>query len=177
MKINYRGNYEQIKLAVEDANDVLNLDTFYSLIAKCEKFNCSKKTASEVAEILKTTTLEVEVKVYKPKWIFSKVLGYFVKGKPNCVFLNKRKLYRDTGSITNTIIHEYVHAVDNKYNNKIIDFGHNCGAHKNTAPYVIGNIAEIIIDGYEINDIESELKLFKNVINYEIVDNLNIEDL
>ncbi len=162
MKINYKGNYEQVKLAVEDANEVLYSNEFYELIRQHTNFNCSKKTPQEIADIIQNTSLEVEVKLYKPRWRFSKVLGYFVKSKPNNLFLNSRKLYRDTSSISNTIVHEYVHAVDNNFDNTIIDFGHNCGTLKNTAPYVIGNIAEIIIDGNEIDDIDSSLKHFES---------------
>jgi hypothetical protein len=160
MKINYKGNYEQVKLAVEDANEILYSREFYELINQRENFNCTEKTPQEISKILQETDLEIEVKTYKPKWRYSKVLGYFVKSKPKNVFLNSRKLYRETSSITNTIVHEYVHAVDNHFENTAIDFGHNCGTFKNTAPYTIGNIAEIMIDGNNLIDIDSRLEQF-----------------
>ena len=157
MKINYKGNYEQVRLAVEDANEVLYSNEFYELIEQYKNFKCTEKTSKEIASILKLTTLEVEVKIYKPRWRYSKVLGYFVKSRPKNIFLNSRKLYRNTSSITNTIIHEYVHAVDNHFDNSGIDFGHNCDTFKNTAPYTIGNIAEIMVDGNDINNFDSSL--------------------
>lgn len=160
MKINYRGNYEQVKIAVEDANEVLYSREFYELIKQHKNFNCTEITPEKISEILQETDLEVEVKTYKPKWRYSKVLGYFVRSKPKNVFLNSRKLYRNTSSITNTIVHEYVHAVDNHIDNSIIEFGHNCGTFKNTAPYTIGNIAEIMIDGNNLIDIDSRLEQF-----------------
>ncbi len=163
MKINYRGNYEQVKTAVEDANEILYSKEFYEIIKQLKSFKCTKKTPFEISEIIEKTDLEVEVKTYKPKWRYSRVLGYFVRSKPRNLFLNKRKLYRNTSSITNTIIHEYVHAVDNHYDNTVIDFGHNCGTFKNTAPYTIGNIAEVMIDGNNIEKIDSRLEEFQNL--------------
>ena len=162
MKINYKGNFEQVKLAVEDANEILYSSNIYDLIKQFEEFNCAKKTPAEIAEILRDTDLEVEVGIYKPRWVYSKVMGYFVRNRPNNIFLNSRKLYRDTNSITNTIVHEYVHAVDNRNNNDLIEFGHNCGTYTNTAPYVIGNIAEIIINGNEIENIKKSIDKLSN---------------
>lgn len=150
MKVTYEGKRNQIILAVEDANEILNSQIFYDLIDKHPGFSCSKKSPKEISELLKDSQMEIEVKLYKPKWKWSKVLGYFVKGYPNTVFLNVRKIYRDTNSITNTIIHECIHALDNNVNNSIIEFGHNCGYFDNTAPYEIDNIAEKIIDGEDI---------------------------
>jgi hypothetical protein len=163
MKINYKGNYEQVKIAVEDANEILYSKEFYELINKREDFNCTEKKPKEISKILQETDLEIEVKTYKPKWKHSKVLGYFVKSKPRNVFLNVRKLNRQTSSITNTIIHEYVHAVDNHFDNSVINFGHSCGTFKNTAPYIIGNIAEIMIEGNNIINIDSRLKQFEEL--------------
>ena len=152
MRINYKGKYDQIKTAVEDANDVLNSDDFYKLISDHGDLNCSDLSSQEISNIIKNSQLEIEVKIYKPRWKFSKVLGYFVKSKPNNVFLNSRKIYRDTNSISNTIIHEYIHAVDYNNNNEI-QFGHNCGSFDNTAPYVIGSYAELLIEGNNIDEI------------------------
>lgn len=162
MKINYKGSYEQVKIAVEDANEILYSKEFYALIRDRKEFNCTKNTPNQIADILEQTTLEIEVKTYKPRYRFSKVLGYFVKSIPNKVFLNKRKLYRNTCSITNTIIHEFVHAVDNHDGSKT-DFGHSCDDFQNnTAPYTIGNIAEIMVDGNNLKDIDSSLEQFNN---------------
>ena len=134
MRINYKGKYDQIKTAVEDANDVLNSDDFYTLISNHGDFNCSEFSSENISNIIKKSKLEVEVKIYKPRWRYSKVLGYFIKSNPNKIYLNSRKIYRDTNSITNTIIHEYVHAVDNSNNDNAIEFGHICESFTNTAP-------------------------------------------
>lgn len=154
MRINYKGRYNQIITAVEDANDVLNSEDFYTLILQHGDFNCSNFSSEKISNIIKNSTLEVEVKIYKPRWRFSKVLGYFVKSRPNNIFLNSRKIYRDTNSITNTIVHEYIHAVDNS-NNSEIQFGHNCGSFDNTAPYIIGSYAELLIEGNDVKEIST----------------------
>ncbi|MGY5351088.1 hypothetical protein ACXGQW_00705 [Wenyingzhuangia sp. IMCC45533] len=151
MKVNYEGKKTQIILAVEDANELLNSDILFDLIEKHPGFSCSKKSPKEISKLLSDSEMNIEVKLYKPKWKWSKVLGYFVKSRPNTVFLNVRKIYRETNSITNTIIHECIHALDNNVNNSIIEFGHNCGYFDNTAPYEIGNMAESIIDGENID--------------------------
>ena len=165
MRINYKGNYSQIITAVEDANDILNSEDFYNLISKHGDFYCAPDFSSEdISNIIKNSKLEVEVKIYKPRWKFSKVLGYFVKSKPNKIFLNSRKIYRDTNSITNTIIHEYVHAIDNNNNNKTIEFGHICDSFTNTAPYVIGSYAELLMEGTEIVEIPN---LINNLVQQQ----------
>ena len=154
MRINYKGNYSQITTAVEDANDVLNSEEFYTLITQHGDFNCSDFSSEKIANIIKNSKLEVEVKIYKPRLRYRKVLGYFVKNRPNNIFLNSRKIYRDTNSITNTIVHEYIHAVDNS-NKSEIQFGHNCGSFDNTAPYIIGSYAELLIEGNDVNEIST----------------------
>jgi|TARA_B110000114_G_C15090695_1_gene398446 hypothetical protein len=147
MNVTYQGIYNQIKLAVEDANELFNSPIFYELIEKHPGFSCSEKKPIEIADLIRNSTLKIQVKLYKPRWKWSKVLGYFVKSHPNTIFLNIRKIYRETNSITNTIIHECIHALDYNENSNIIEFGHNCGYFDNTAPYEIGNIAESIVNG------------------------------
>ncbi|RCS28100.1 hypothetical protein DUT90_01980 [Polaribacter sp. WD7] len=153
MRINYKGKFSQIITAIEDANDILNSEEFYQLISNHGDFNCSDFSSEDISNIIKKSKLEVEVKIYKPRWRYSKVLGYFIKSKPNKIFLNSRKIYRDTNSITNTIIHEYVHAVDNDNNSNAIEFGHICQSFTNTAPYVIGSYAEFLMEGNATTEI------------------------
>lgn len=162
MKINYKGNSDNIQLAVEDANDILYSEKFYELISSYSKFECTDNlTPNKIADIIRNSELEVEVKLYKPRYKWSKVLGYFVKSRPTNVFLNKRKLNRESSSLTNTIIHEYVHAVDYDSDNGKIRFGHyKCSSLNYSAPYIIGNIAELMIDGYEVEDIEQSMAKF-----------------
>lgn len=172
MRIIYRGDLSQVHLAVEDANDILNSNSFYEAISQYRNFNCTKMSPSQIAEIIKDSTLEVEAEDYRPRWPYSKVLGYFTKKKPNNIFLNRRKLYRNTESISNTIIHEYVHAVDNDFDDTIIDFGHNCGTFKSTAPYVIGKIAEAIIDGGLDESLKDRIQA---LIDEEVVEDFHID--
>ena len=147
MEVFYKRNDSQLEIAVEDANELFNSEIFYELIGKHPGFSCSQKSPVEIAELIKNSNLKIELKLYKPNWKWSKVLGYFVKSHPNNIFLNIRKIRRSTNSITNTIVHECIHALDNHENSNIIEFGHNCGYFVNTAPYEIGKIAESIIDG------------------------------
>lgn len=146
MRIYYKGVLAQIALAVEDANELLGSEPFYRLIAQSTPFKCTNLTPEAISNIIKESFLEVEVLLYKPQWHFSSVLGYFSSDYPNNIFLNARKIYRETNSITNTIIHEYVHAVDNIYDRKIINFGHDCAHQSGTAPYVIGQLAEKMVN-------------------------------
>lgn len=170
MNITYVGDLSQVKLAVQDANEVLFTDTFYSQIRILSKFNCTQHTPSEIADIIKTSSLKVEVKTYRPKWAYSKVAGFFIRKFPNTLFLNNRKLYRDTTSITNTIIHEYVHAVDFNQHGEF-RFTHDCTLN-NTAPYVLGQIAELIVNGSELSYIGNDL----NALEHQPVDNCIIDD-
>jgi hypothetical protein len=69
-------------------------------------------------------------------------------------------------------VHEYIHAVDYEHNNQSITFGHDCENLFKTAPYIIGGIAEDIINGdvnYPIlgSDIAPEFEIDNNrIINF-----------
>jgi hypothetical protein len=165
MKIQYNGSDQRIKVAVEDANDVLNEQLFYNEIASKTPFECTKLNPKEISSIIQKSSLKVNLKFYKSRWPFSTVNGYFVKSTPNVIYLNIRRLNRSTPSLSNTIVHEYIHSIDNEYNDQIIDFGHTCKNLSKTAPYIIGGIAEAIING--------EAKNFNNnsLIEFEIEEN------
>jgi hypothetical protein len=68
------------------------------------------------------------------------------KNYPNSLFYNSKKLWRNIGSIVNTIVHEYVHSVDGSSG---VDFGHgsqSSAGKNNFAPYWIGNKVEMFYE-------------------------------
>ena len=138
---------KNLDVAIGLANTVTALDSFYTMItSRTEPFQLAdtEATPARVAEILRTSTMPVRVNLAKTKWPFSRVTGWTPAGDPDDIFLNLRLIRRSPLSLANTIIHEWIHAVDNRYP---MDFGH--GGNRNrggkmaeSAPYWIASEAE-----------------------------------
>ena len=83
-------------------------------------------------------------------WKYRKTTAYVDPSTPNTININTRKLNRSVASVVNTLVHEFVHTVDyTDENHSGIDHGHagNSNAGKeDTAPYWIGQQAELIIN-------------------------------
>lgn len=141
--IKYNGKHLGVSRAVKLANRMFSNNNFYSKISKGQQFDMSDISNKELANLLKISfhRYDIEVKLWKPWWYFSRAIAMFDKRKPNTIFLNARKLQRSDESILGSIAHEFVHLVDNK---AIGSFGHGNNYRRgkeNTAPYKIGTIA------------------------------------
>lgn len=138
--LSYKGNNAKIKRAVKRANKILQSDAFYEEIKKVKSFDFSELTGEEVAKLMRDANHTIVIKgAFKP--IANASTTSSGKIKVSWIRFSKRLA---TG--VNTLIHETVHAID-LMDNKT-DFTHNGNSPKGqerTAPWVIGKIAEDMI--------------------------------
>lgn len=135
---------ENMNTALALANLVTSLDEFYRRIASRgqpfdKRFTSSDATPEAVADELRRSALVVTVRVQKK--IRRRVLGWTYTGHPDVVYLNSRALNRPAIEIASTLVHEWVHAVDDL---SPLDFHHgdnNPTGKSNAAPYAIDQLA------------------------------------
>ena len=104
---------------------------------------------------------DIYVKIYYPRWKYSKAIGYFSPSNPRDINMNGYKLNRSKSQIVGTLYHELVHMADNV--DMIKSYGHGDNSPKgksNTAPYLIGSKAASCVDisDYETKDIHTYRK-------------------
>ena len=140
LQLEYNGSNAAIATAVKEANIILNSPDFYSKISAIQRFDNTTQSGLQIADDIKNLRRTVEVEEYWNPFGANAKTVFVIK-------LNSAKLRRSHASITNTVIHETVHAVDWWTNNKW-DYTHdsnNPEGQENTAPWVIGSIAETLV--------------------------------
>lgn len=148
MIVTFPGTNKNVVNAVTRCNQILQDPAFFDLIRQHPAFDRSTATPAQIADLMQRSTSAVTVELYTPKWLWSKALAYEDHRYPNKVFLNARRLSRSLGSLSATIIHECVHALDAE--DEALRFGHgdnNPNGKENTAPYWIGDLAYVMISG------------------------------
>lgn len=81
----------------------------------------------------------VIVETYKPKWYWSKAIGYTLPSKPNYIFVNANKLSTlEVEDYVGNFAHEFMHIIGFKHK------GNNPSKFRNleSVPYVMGALAE-----------------------------------
>jgi hypothetical protein len=138
VKLHYLGKNEKIIAAVAEANKILSKPEFYIRVDTIQRFDNSTYSGLRVSNEIKNLNRVIEVEDYWKPW------GSANAKTVSVIKLNTAKLKRSHSSITNTIVHETVHAVD-WWVNKEWDYTHDGNSpngQDNTAPWVIGAIAE-----------------------------------
>lgn len=137
-QLNYIGNNKKVKLAIAEANKILSNPDFYKQIEAVNKFDFTDYNGKQIADEIHSLNKAIIVKNY---WVpFSKTKAKTLSE----ISINTATLNRPVSSIVNTLIHETVHAVDWLTNNDW-DYTHDgqkADGQENTAPWVIGDIAE-----------------------------------
>jgi len=146
----YNGRNELIKDCVERANHLIVNDVFLDEI-RFRSFSMATCTGEQIVDDINNTPNNtpnnLHVRLYKSKNPFTSSLGYYSPSTPNDIFLNSRKLNRSKGSIVSTLIHEWIHYCDDCNTHESYGHGDNSPIGKeNTAPFLIDNIAESIVD-------------------------------
>lgn len=143
-KLTYSGNNILLSEAILKANRLLSNTEFYEKIKSIHHFDNANGYTGEqiVKEMLYIES--VVVYEYKKRWTSTTAITQDQIGV-NMLKLNRYSDHkRNIASITNTLIHEFIHAVDWKTNQKW-DYTHRTQYAENppiSAPYVIGEIAE-----------------------------------
>lgn len=146
MKLIYQKRNKRIKKAVQSANEVLSNPEFFRSISQLPQMDNTPLSSKEIADLLKNHNQPVYVKRFWRPYSRTNAItaGYkFIKLNS----LNLRN--RSNKSIVNTIIHEYIHAVD--FFDGSLNFTHHDnsnphGEEDNTAPWRIGKLAEDFVD-------------------------------
>ena len=137
LQLNYSGKNIKIVQAVEEANKILINPNFYNRIDTIQNFDNSTYTGLQISTEFKNLHRIIQVVDYWNPFGFANATTVSV------IKLNTAKLRRSHKSITNTVIHETVHAVD-WWSNEKWDYTHDGNrpeGQNNTAPWVIGAIA------------------------------------
>tara|TARA_R110000744_G_C19261841_1_gene551456 strand:+ start:159 stop:593 length:435 start_codon:yes stop_codon:yes gene_type:complete len=144
MRLKYLGKNSKLKDAVNTANQILENPEFYSRIREKVDFDNTILSAIEVAKRIENFNTSVEIKT----WWNPFGSANAKTGNSNAISINTAKLKRTKKSIVNTLIHEYIHAVDYGNDGKL-EFTHvdneNNGEEDNTAPWAIGEIAKNMV--------------------------------
>lgn len=137
VQLNYTGKNDSIISVVKQANIVLNDLNFYKKIDSIQSFDNSDYSGEKISFEIKNLNQIIQIKSY---W---NPFGFANAKTVSVIKLNTAKLKRSQKSILNTLIHETVHAVDWKTNNKwdYTHDGNSPNGQNDTAPWVIGKIA------------------------------------
>ena len=140
VQLEYKGTNTAISTAVIEANRILSSPDFHRGVSAVPRFNNTKQSGSQIVDDIKNLRKTVEVREY---W---NPLGANAK-TVSVIKINAAKLNRSHAEITNTVVHETVHAVD-WWTNNDWDYTHDGNSpdgQENTAPWVIGKIAEALV--------------------------------
>lgn len=158
MRILYKGNITLLNEAVDLANRILDDARFSERILAHATFDNLRSgwTNEDVITALLGYNTVVRIETYKPAFRYSSVNARTGGGKK--ISMNARNINgswpfgrtRSLAAITNTIIHEYVHAVD--FGMRVAGGplvmthrdNHNDGDEDNTTPWAVGRIAQDI---------------------------------
>ena len=142
----YTGSNNNVAGAVQKANEILNSTSFYEQIRKIAKFDHSSLTGQQVADRIQSASQHIRV-VRKIKPIANASTKTSDKIKISRSLFGLDSTGKFVLSIAvNTLIHETVHAVD--FLNTGSEFTHDgnrSDGQENTAPWMIGDIAERMV--------------------------------
>jgi len=168
----YEGSHQGTRKALFWVNSGDFIDELKDLIKATKPFDMCTADNEYIAQTIKSFVIQTTITIseYKPRWRWSKAIGYYSYKNPTTINLNIYKQDRSISSITNTLIHEAIHMAD--YFDRHHSFGHGDNSPKgkqNTAPYAIGSLAASIVDGrvIDFNDNENyKIKERDNKWNY-----------
>jgi len=148
MKLLFKGDQTNIKLAVDKANEILNNPLFWEEVGELPKFDNTDLSSLQIADILRKANQEIQIKTY---WSFNPFRPRTcVNAKTvsaTLIKINTRCFSNDLKTAVNTLVHESTHAgdfLDGKWDFTHVDNA-NDGEENNTAPWAIGKLAEKFI--------------------------------
>ena len=148
----YNGKIQKIIDCVDIANGIFNKSDIYKSISNYGAFDMADCDSNKIAMLMSNTyqIIEIEVNVYRPKWRWSKAIGYYSSSNPHNININYYKINTlSNAQIVGNFAHELVHLADNLSE---FNFGHGSNSSKGkekTAPYYIGNIVSKAYGGIE----------------------------
>lgn len=140
VRLIYLGRIKKIRMAVRKANEILNDPEFYNLIRDYKKFG-EDLPPEVIAQLMEENNHEIVVRVS-----FLMPIRVASTRSASTIRLSYWNMSNDLPVAVNTIIHETVKAMDylhSALHNKRDMMIHNHEGQ--TAPWVIGAIAEIMV--------------------------------
>lgn len=145
MRLHYSGRNSKLKSAIRKANEILENPSFYEKIGSRESFDNTTLSPSEIAVRIEEWEHPVQIRTYWNPFGTANAKT----GNSKYFTVNTAKLKRSKKSIVNTLVHEYVHAVDFGEDGKLefthVDNDNRHGDEDDTAPWAIGEIAKQMV--------------------------------
>jgi len=146
IKIMYNGYHRNLKLAVNNVNNLLQQEYFYQGIMRHANFDMCDITPRQLAGLMRISDIRMSIDLYYSLKPFSKAVSYDDAEDATVIHLNKWNLNRSVESLCNTLMHQCIHAVNELFPQ--FSFGHGDSAtagKENTAPYWIAALAQRLI--------------------------------
>jgi len=134
-------------MATSFANQLMqNHAKFFDVIKNAEQFMDTEVANEDILLFMQDRFMNCiqEIKVSRRYNPFGSAIASFNPRRPNEIRLNAWKLKRSADSICGSIMHEFVHLVDNFYTTAT--FGHAYEYHvgrEDSAPYKIGELSKL----------------------------------
>jgi hypothetical protein len=143
----YNGRNKKVILASHMSNLLMqNHMDFHGKVACFPQYDMTECDSADILSFMKDRYMnqlqEIRVKRFWNPW--TSAVAAFNPKYPNRIILNSRRIGgRSADSIVGSIMHEFVHLVDNYYTSASFGHGDNYKDGKeNTAPYKIGAMAK-----------------------------------
>lgn len=146
IKIVYNGYHRNLKLAVNNVNNLLQQEYFYQGVIRHESFDMCDITPKQLAGLMRISDIRMTIDLYYSLLPFSRAVSYDDPEDATIIHLNKWNLNRSVESLCNTLMHQCVHAVNADFPQ--FSFGHGDGTatgKENTAPFWIAAMAQRLI--------------------------------
>jgi len=145
MKIVFNGDHSGMKKAVAFANALGGNAAFWDEVSrKTPPFSHTSMRPAEVAARIRDAHRTVTVQLWTPsllkKPFYRNTVAFFDGDDPDTLFYHTAFLTNSVGEMVNTVVHEYIHAIDDDG-----EFGHgdnSPGGKEQSVPYWIGDLAE-----------------------------------
>lgn len=141
----YDGRYQIITDAVEGMEVVMQSTLFRRRVLEKPFFYMSTNrenthvTGKKLLYLMDYNQIRCQVETYRPWWRWAPSVAKYKGGKD--IHLNSRKLRRSVHSVRGSIMHEYVHLLDNFLSRYYLGHGTDSPKGKeHTAPYWLGSL-------------------------------------
>ncbi len=164
IKIVYNGYHRNLRLAINNVNNLLQQEYFYQGIMRHDSFDMCNVTPRQLAGLMRISDMRMTIDLYYSLLPFSKAVTYDDTADPTIIHLNKWNLNRSVESLCNTLMHQCIHAVNALFPQFSFGHGDNSTAGKeNTAPFWIAAMAQRLI---------SDDNTLYEALNHEEVSNI-----
>jgi hypothetical protein len=164
----FNGVNNKITMAISLANDYELLNYVYSRILESPQYDMSTAPSTYIAKKYYDfmRIADIEVKIYYPRWRYSKALGYFSSSNPRVININGYKISSmDEEELVSLFYHESGHSWDHSDEKYQVNHGSNNPSGKeNTFQYSLNKYV------YEFYNYERKAKykhsFLSRVINF-----------